>query len=536
MYKIMVVDDEIWFREGIKSSIQWNKYDAEIIGDARDGAEALEVIECERPNIVFADIRMPAMDGLELTAAIKEKYPNIKVIIVSGYEDFEYARKAMSLGVSYYLTKPVDVDQLICIVNKVKHEIEKEKEECVLRQKIDQQLRESLPLLREKFLNNLINGEIKKVPEIKSKLGFLNIPLQLRKYLVFVLDIEYHKQIFSEQQEMDEQLVRFAVYNIVDEILQSEKDILIFNRGNNSITGIATFNNQANDALINIRVSKLFTKFMGLVQKFLKVTLTIGASKINNNWEKINEAYQQAMDAVKCKLIFGKGQAIFYHDINVAYKENIHLNFIDREELLDALKLCDMDKVKNILNVNLDELREKSYIEIDRIQQIYLRILGDITNFADDMGASENIFKGNPFKKLLNLSTIEDINSWLINICSKITELIISLREERNMNTVQKVIEYINNNYSKDISLNSAAEHVSLSPAYLSRLFKKEVKKSFIQCVMEERLKKAKELLCNTDKKMYEIANEVGYSDMRYFTKMFKSLEGITPSQYREQF
>lgn len=536
MYKIIVVDDELWFRQGIKGSIQWSMYDSEIVGEACDGEEALDVIERERPDIVFADVRMPVMDGLELASIIAKKYPDIRIIIVSGYEEFEYARKAMSLGVSYYLTKPVEANQLIEVVNKVKEEICQKREDKINREKIEEQLKESLPLLREKFLNTLVNGDIRSISEIKEKLDFLNIKMELSQYSVFVMDIEYIDGLFSSQDEKNRQMTRLLISNTLTEVIK-EENIQIFNGFSENIVGIATYNASMDLMLINTRISKLFVKFKNLIQKHLKLPITIGISKVSSSWDKVNDAYREAIDAVKYKLFLGKDQVIFYQDITINKNDNYYYIFNGREDLVDALKLCDLNRTKSILIGNFEELVKKTYFEIDHIQQIYFPVLGDISNLLYDIGEpTEKVFDGNPFKKLMQLSTLEDINSWVNSICCRVIDAITDLRYQQNKKAVQKVTGYVYNNYNRDISLNSAAEYVFLSPAYLSRLFKKETGKSFIEFVMEVRVEKAKILLRNTDKKTYEIAKEVGYNDIRYFTKMFKSLEGITPIQYREKF
>lgn len=535
MYKIVVVDDELWFRQGIKGSIQWSLYNTEIVGEACDGEEALEVIERECPDIVFADIRMPVMDGLELASIITEKYPEMKIIIVSGYEEFEYAKKAINLGVSYFLTKPVEASQLIEVVNKVNEEISQSRKDKIDRIKIDEQLRESLPLLREKFFNSLINGEIRNVAEIQQKLEFLNINIELQQFLIFVLDIEYIDGLISSQYEKNRQMIRVLISNTLKEVIQ-EENIMFFNGFHENIVGLAAYNMAMDGMLINIRISKLFAKFKSLLQKQMNLSVSIGVGRVSSDWNKVNEVYREAIDAVKHKLFLGKGQVIFYQDITINKKDSHYCRFTDREELLDALKVCDLDKVKSILKGNFEELIKMTYLDIDKIQQIYFPVLSDISNLIEEMGEfAERIFTGNPFKELMQLATLEDINSWMISICSKVTEIITDLRFQNNKKSVEKVMAYISNNFNKDISLNSAAEYVFLSPAYLSRMLKKETGKSFIEYVMGARIERAKLLLRTTDKKTYEIAKEVGYNDIRYFAKLFKTMEGVTPNQFREK-
>ncbi len=534
MFKIVVVDDELWFRQGIKGTIQWSKYDIEIVGEASDGEEALEVIEKEHPDIVFADVRMPVMDGLELATIVSKKYPDIKIIIVSGYEEFEYARKAISVGVTHYLTKPVEANLLVEVVNKVKEQISREREEKKNRMIIEEQLKESLPLLREKFLNSLINEKIKDISVVNDKLDFLHLNLQSYQFLVFIIDIDYIEGMISTNYEKNRQMIKLMVLNSISEI-QNEENILIFNGYNEYIIGIASYNATMDTMIIHMRISKLLAKLKVQLQKNLNISVTIGVSRVNTGLEKVHTAYKEAAEAMKHKLFAGIDQIFYYQDININNSEERYYIFCGKEELIDAIKLCDQDTVKQIFERNYDALIKLTNLDIDYIQQLYFPVLGDIINILYDIGElPSNIFKGNPFKKLMQLTTIYEINNLLVNISIGIVEVITGLRNKQSINTVQKVMEYVNNNYNKDISLNSAAEHVGLSSAYLSRLFRKETQKSFIEYVMRVRVEKAKILLKKTDKKTYDIAKEVGYNDIRYFTKMFKTLEGITPVQYRE--
>jgi len=535
MYRIVVVDDELWFRQGIRETIQWKDYDIEIAGEASDGEEALEVIERERPDIVFADVRMPVMDGLELSSVLASEYPDIKVVIVSGYEEFEYARKAMSLGVTHYLTKPVDAEQLIEVVNKLKEDIRKQREDRINREKIEKQLTESLPLLKEKFFNTLITGELRSVPEIKEKLEFLNIKLELQKFLVFLIDIEYVEGLFSSQYEKNRQMIRLSLLNTLQEIIKDE-NIIAFNGNRDYIAGLATYNLAMDSQIINNQISRLFAIFKSQVQKQLKLSITVGISRVGTDWSKVSEFYREAEEAAKHKLFLGKDQIIFYQDITINKSENEFFVFSGRDEMLDALKLCDIEKVREIFARNFEEIIKKTYLSVDQIQQAYFPVLVEIINMASITGESvEKLYDSNPFKKFMQLTTLEEINQWMVDLCEKVSELIKELRYQQNIKAVEKVIGYIYNNYNRDISLNSAAEYVFLSPAYLSRLFRKETGQSFIEYVMKVRVEKAKTLLRNTDKKTYEIAREVGYNDIRYFAKMFKQIEGITPAQYREK-
>ncbi len=534
MFKIVVVDDELWFRLGIKGTIQWSKYDIEIVGEAGDGEEALEVIEREQPDIVFADVRMPVMDGLELASIISKRYPDIKVVIVSGYEEFEYARKALSVGVTHYLTKPVEANLLVEVVYKVIEQIRQERQDKEKRIRIEEQLKESLPLLKEKFLNSLVNEKIKDMSVVNDKLEFLQLNLPLHQFMVFVIDVEYKEGMISTNYEKNRQMIKLMVLNSINETLQ-EEDALVFNGYSEFLIGIASYNATMDTMFINMRISKLLARLKIQLQKKLNISVTIGVSRVNTGLEKVHIAYKEAAEAIKHKLFAGSDQIFFYQDININNLDQTQYVFSGKEELIDAIRLCDGNTIKQIFEKNHDALIKLTNLDIDYVQQLYFPVLGDVINILYDIGeVPANVFKGNPFKKLMQLTTLYEINNLLINISLGTVEAIIGIRNKKSINTIQNVMDYIYNNYNKDISLNSAAQHVGLSPAYLSRLFRKETEKSFIEYLMRVRVEKAKILLKKTDKKTYEIAKEVGYNDIRYFTKMFKTLEGITPVQYRE--
>lgn len=193
MYKIILVDDEDEVREGIKHKISWSKYGFELVGDFDNGRDALEAIEQHRPDVIITDICMPFMDGLGLARAVMDRYRDMKVIIVTGYEDFEYAKQAITLKVTEYLLKPINAREFAEFLSKMKQDLDEEHLQKANLVKLRMQLNQSLPLLRERFLEQLVTTRMKS-EEIENKLSYFHIPLQGQVYLALVIDIELEKR------------------------------------------------------------------------------------------------------------------------------------------------------------------------------------------------------------------------------------------------------------------------------------------------------------------------------------------------------
>ncbi len=302
-YRVILVDDEEEIRRGIARRIDWKKLGFELIGDAENGQEALEKIEQLEPDVVMTDIRMPFMDGLTLCARIRQKYPSMKLLLFSGYDDFEYAKQAIKLNVSEYILKPVKMEELSGILIRVRRKLDEEIEQ---RRNIDllrESYRQSIPILREVFLNNLVqkNADIASIPE-RLKEYQVDI-LDARKWVVAVIEVE-------GDQYQSRELNAISVRRLLEDTLQDYFRFAAFNTaaGLSMIVAIDADNSQT--SLID-----LLGEICREARKILEVTVTIGVGNSCADLSDIHQAYLTAAEALRYQSVAGTGKAIYINDM-----------------------------------------------------------------------------------------------------------------------------------------------------------------------------------------------------------------------------
>lgn len=530
MYKLLIVDDEEEVRKGILKKIEWSSYGYEIIGEAENGKEALEIAERALPDVVLTDIKMPFMDGLELTKQLKEKLPIAKVIILTGFDQFEYAHKAISLNVIDYVLKPISSADLIEILKKTKDKLDKEIEE---KRDIDQLRKhyiESLPVLKGKFLTNLIYNSMNKEDIIEKAINF-NIDFNGDTWVVSNVKINYLKEDISFEEK---DFLTFSMLNIIEEIVKkhnmgtvfiNEIDVIIIS----SFAGISK-NTCIRELLCTME------EIVQSIQKYLKLVITIGVGSFCNDISLISDSYKKSVSALDYSVILGNNKVIFIEDVEPKTKDKIIFDEIKEQALTSSLKVGEKNDITNALDLIFDEIiNSKSSI---KEYQIYLmEVITSILKVAKRMDINlSDIISNNIFEAMEKFSHIKDLKEWLIEICLKIKESIDKERQDSSSLLVNNALDYINKNYTdKDLSINNICSHLHISTAYFSSIFKKETKTTFVNYLTGVRMEAAKELLKTSNLKTFEIAEKVGYSEPNYFSYSFKKTFKISPSEYRNR-
>ena len=236
MFKLLIADDEQIVIEGIKDSIDWHQYGIEVVGTAKNGTEALKLAKELKPDIIISDIKMPGLSGLELIEELKEFLPNVKVILISAYEEFDYAKQAISLGVNSYLSKPVKKAEVIDEVSKIKSQLERKLHEEEIAKGLQQRFNENLPILREHFLNTLIRGT--SVSDLETKLQTYHLELSPRKIGVMVCKMDHYHSINLEADEAQIQVLMFRIIDVFNEITLPISNSITFQSYNQEIVTI----------------------------------------------------------------------------------------------------------------------------------------------------------------------------------------------------------------------------------------------------------------------------------------------------------
>lgn len=535
LYRIILVDDEEEVRKGIIKKIDWGKLGFEVVGDAENGQDALEKIEQLEPDVVMTDIRMPYMDGLTLTGKIRQKYPSIKVLIFSGFDDFEYAQQAIKLNVTEYILKPVNVEELTEILNRVRDNLDEEIEQ---RRDVDllrESYRSSLPIIRELFLNDMMRTVVgRSVIEARLREYEVDI-LNARKWVVAVIDVEPEE--ISGQNTLslhrEKELIPISVKKLVEDNLEDYCRFTIFN-SYSGITIIAAIDDEKENTQTGL-IDQL-GDICKESKKILEVPITIGVGHNCTSLDQIGRSYQAAVDALGYKAIVGTGKTIYINDVEPVSRGKLQLDGKDEAELIAAIKFGTKEQIEQIAQ-NIVGRMGDAKVHLRQFQAYMLSVVNSLTRLMQqyDLDLSQMFDMDHDyFDVLSNMQKREEFAAWIVQVGCRMGA---AMNRERDNTTKQIILEaktYIQEHYPEpDLSVEKLCRHLHMSPAYFSTMFKKETGQAYIAYLTEIRLNKAVELLNETDDKTYVIAAKVGYQEQNYFSYVFKKRFGVSPTKFR---
>lgn len=531
LYRIMLVDDEEEVRKAMIRKMDWERLGFTVVGDAENGEEALEKLEQLEPDVVMTDIRMPYMDGLTLTARIRDKYPSVKILIFSGYDDFEYAQQAIKLNVTEYILKPVNGEELAEILKRIRVSLDKEIEQ---RRDIDT-LRESylgsLPILRELFLNDLVRRTT-DVANVVPRLREYGIDiLDARKWLAAVIHVEQMDQTGGQILSQHQELIPISVKKLVEDHLKPYCRFAIFNSMDGITVVAAVDEGNTQTGLINV-----FSDICKESRRVLEVVITIGVGHSCSTLEEISRSYQNAVDALGYRAIVGGGKTIYINDMEPVSRGKLELDSKSESELISAVKFGTRESISSEIRTlisRMDDVR----VHARQYQLYMLSIVNCLTRLMQqhDLNLEEMFGGQDSYGEILaGNRPREEFAAWVIPIACRMNEAMNRERDNTTRKAVLEAKEYIRENYSNpELSVEMLCRYLHMSPAYFSTVFKKETGQTYVNYLTEVRLNKAVELLNTTEDKTYVIAQKVGYQEQNYFSYVFKKQYGVSPTKYR---
>ncbi len=534
LYRIILVDDEEEVRKAIIRKMDWEGLGFQLVGDAENGQDALEKLEQLEPDVVMTDIRMPYMDGLALSKNIRKKYPSMKILIFSGFDDFEYAQQAIKLNVTEYILKPVNVEELTDILKRVHRNLDEEIEQRRNVNLLRESYRSSLPILRELFLNDLVRGNL-QTDFLEKKLKEYEIDiLHGKKWLTAVIDVEKDIQAdrilrLHEEQE----LIPISVRQLVEDHLKDYCRFTVFNSGS-GITVLAAIDGYNTQTGLIALLGEICKE----IRRVLEVTATIGVGYHVTELVQVGKSYQAALDALGYKAIVGAGSTIYISDMEPVSSGKLQFEAKDETELESAVKFGGREKIGQVVGEIVSRM-EDARVHTRQYQAYMLSVINCLNRIMQqyDLNLGQMFESEERYREMiLGTQKREDFAAWVIGVASRMHE---ALNRERD-NTMKQVIldakQYIHEHYKNpDLSVEMICRQLHMSPAYFSTMFKKETGQTYINYLTEVRLNKAVELLNSTDDKTYVIAQKVGYQEQNYFSYVFKKKYGVSPTKFRGQ-
>ena len=534
MYKLLVVDDEAWVRERIITTIDWKEMNVEIVGEASDGEEALESAIRLAPQIVITDIRMPGIDGLEFIKRLKEAKLKTKAIIISGYNDFDYARKALKLGAFDYILKPVEDDNLISVVKNCIAEIDSEEKKEVWFKDASKQIEKSQPLMKEKFLISLINRNYISESDVRKELLYFNIHNKGLLHICFLVNIEVSPRITDNK--WDDHLYYFVICNIVNDFagkIGKCESFLLY-------TGevVCIISSVSDEEVVNRQVMSISNGIRKITKKILGSEITIGIGRTCKDLFDISDSFMEAKQALQYKAYFGRDRIYNIKSIDTEYRSCNYKSY-DLEILLNNIKMNKREEALSSLEeiIKISHKTDKELSPMD-LKLIYVDVFNSVFKIILELNAASDDFTEFSYtflERLNKLGTPEEAQICLSELVIKCIDRINKSGTNKKRKIVEKALEYINYQYKEPISLNDIADKLYLNASYFCKIFREETGESFTKFLMKLRVDKAIELMNDPTLKIYEIANLVGYEDVQYFTRIFKTISGVSPVQYREK-
>jgi two-component system response regulator YesN len=532
VYKVFLVEDEIVVREGIRNSIPWEKTPYTLAGEAPDGEMALSMIQDLKPDILITDIRMPFMDGLALSRIVRKNLPWIKIIILSGHDEFEYAREAISAGVEEYLLKPVSAQDMLKTLDNIAGRIDKEKENLLNIENLRAQIRSSTDTLRDKWLSDFMNGRIQAAEAIEKGRKF-GVELLARSYTVAVIGIA--------NPSGDEQMVPVKI--ILNSIMEKYPNAVWFSENEKRFVVFIremAVKNETPEALSPLEpVYTIAQAVKHEVERNTGYLLVVGIGPPVGRIGEVARSYSIALKIADYGIAHGLLQIAdesILPEGNGGFDPSGLLN-IDGDMLLTRLKYASKDDIDPLIREYAQNLGE-NFTENHML--VYF-ILGEIIVAASKIVEALNgeLKTIAPFS--LDQEALRELTLSREAFFERIRALLSAVIEYRDAHTggrfqsvIVKAREYIDRNFAEgDISLYSTASHVGISPNHLSTVFAQETGENFIEYLTRIRLEKARQLLRTTGMKSADIAGETGFNDPHYFSYIFKKNTGLSPKEYR---
>jgi two-component system response regulator YesN len=524
--KILIVDDEALIRIGMRSIIPWETHGYHVVGEARDGLEALEMAHMYQPDIVLVDIVMPRMDGIDFIRRVRNDLPLCKFVILSCKDNTQYYKEAISLGVSEYILKgSISPEKVIDVLDKISIQIRKER----IFEQDDSKGKEYINryAILSEFFNMVVKGRIQDPALIKNKIECYNLSITSSEFYIILATVDHKLDSSMLYEDSHDDIILNICREVIDDLCGG----FVFKDNNDSFVILMSIMENCDGVDI---VKSLCYRIQETINQCLDLTLSMGVSKKLYDFMSICDGYKQAVEASTMKFFQGDGKIYFSSDIRIEEGNILHNIKVNKEKILHIDSLLEISDITAYLGDIRSSLLLMTTASESQVRKMYLDILYHIVailrkNSIDikdvtgiDLNTIQYIYDAPNLEVLSKkmLALLGDIQNYCSNKFQN--------RQERLANTIK---QYISENIGEKIFLENIAEEMYLSPNYLSRLFKEETGENIHDFTTRLKIEKSKELLYKGSD-LYEVSEMLGFSSVNYFIKVFKIYTGQTPKHF----
>lgn len=535
MLKVFLVEDEMIIRNGVKNNIPWEQEGFTFVGEAGDGELAWPLIRQTKPDILITDIRMPFMDGLELSGLVRKELPDTKIIILSGYSEFDYAKQAINLGVANYLLKPINGEKLLEAVKQVADIIREERAQALLVEQYRQENQENIKVEKIRLFEQIVTGS-STAREILDRGELLDLDLAAPFYTVLLLKlIDSGENMYISGQVME-------ASEKVDAAVMERPEFFAVERG---LEGLAILIKSREETQAKSQLDQFEQEIRKILSEYPEVSYFGGAGDTVQRMRDIRRSYVGASKAFASRFFTEKNRFLTVeqlHELKPGGVKDRNLKSVDaskvnRKLMEDFLKSGLEEETQSFVEEYFKNIGRKNYESLMFCHYLIVDMNLCASHFLESIGIDPSLLPA----QCRDVGEFADSLQCEERMIAYVTELFtetIRLRDNFSKNKylelitdAQKII--LENFQNNEFSMNQAAAMVNLSPGYFSTLFRQETGMSFVEYLTSIRLEKAKALLMCTNMRSSEIAYEVGYKDAHYFSYIFKKVCGCTPKEYR---
>ncbi len=529
--KVILIDDETLIRKLLRMKIDWEALGMEVVTEFSSSRKALEEVQKWAPDIIITDICMPGMDGIEFSEECINLMPKVKIIILTGHDEFNYAMRSIKIGVADYILKPINAELITQTLWKTREKIEKETNYQVEYEKLAAQIEENLPIFQESCLNQVLLEPITSEVFCR-KMKFYQVDLHPRsqKVQIAVFEMLYvNRQSIGTEEDQNEMILYIKARKLTEEFFAGDAYILFCRDGFGRLVILSNNPEVPLNECLELLRKMLITR--------LKCYINIGMSSKKSDYSQITSAYKEAVEALNYKVVEGENCVICYEDL----ASNTTSLSVEEEKIWREVKIYvsagRQEQAESCMQMLCERIAAEGNKSGNRLKNLFIEvgswcfneaIKNDFPSQKDYQQRLARVYERSTGRVALEKEIIECVGTLSAEMAVK--------DEKKNGNMVQDILVYIEKNLSNsDLSMNQVAEQFYISVGYLGRLLKKKTGRTYGEYLSEVRFKKAKKLLGTTDLKGYEIGEEIGIPDPHYLSIWFKKMSGYSLSEFRRR-